>query len=1244
MTAPRTGARAIFPPVFATNRPERGETVAGEINRLLRGKRKSLSAAPDIAIATAYVNPAGIGLLLDELERAPRVRLLLGAEPDPAAARPATAGLSRDELSQALRLHEAWLAAERDLTGFSREADGAARKLVEWLRGKAPRREDRTERALGGDSRRDVRPRDDRRIDQHADERAEAGLGPPAEMAVPPRVEVRRYEDGFLHGKAFLVEHEFEPAVLAGSSNLTHAGLMTNAELNLGYPSGQHTHLVQDWFGHFWERSAPFPLADLYSSRWDPHSPWIVFLRMLWEFYGRDLEADDRAALAEELSLTAFQRDGVARALRLLKANGGVLVADEVGLGKTFIAAEMIRRATEKKRQRVLVLAPAALKESMWTPFLDDRGFSRRVQCMSYDELRGAWQRDEKDTRRRLDDYALVIVDEAHNLRNPRAQRTETVAALVGGEHPKQVVLLTATPVNNSLGDLHALVSLFIRNDAFFAHAGIRSIRGYIAEAERIDPESLSPERLFDLLDRTTVRRTRSFVKEHYRDDRFVGPDGAEQTISFPTPALHRLDYELDEAGEALLDAVTRALDSPDELADGRSGDTTKTARQVVDGDAVTRQPNGQPAETAKAPTTDQDRLILARYTPDAYRRRGDGEYRLQLSNAGLLRCALLKCLESSAAALRSTLGTLIRSHEAFLDALAGGWVLTGDALRDWIASDAEDLEEHIAWLDDRSKSGAAEASAYRADALAADARADLALLERLRGLAEAAAGQAREPKSERLVSRLREVAAEARTVSREGISASDRRKTIVFTSFVATVQDLQERVKRAVDAAAPDDPLSDFRGRLPGRPIHGQKTGVDQHRRARVLGRFAPRTAGSGREQDRYDILFATDVLSEGVNLQQAGRIVNYDLPWNPMRVVQRHGRIDRIGSSHRRIVLDCFFPASRLEELLDLEQRLRRKLALADAAVGTGDVLPGVDSGAGQVFSDTTRRQIMELHDEDASILERGGQHRALSGEEYRHRLRQQMKPDAERGEVLGLPWASGSGFRNPGTRQSGFVFCIRVGQCRSDPASGSRVRPSVLGRRPTCGRADCDVCRRDPFFRFVPTFTDWRPLRDGKGDPIVERDTLQALIAADPVREDTGRELSSTGYDRAFDAWDIARRDVWEEWMRLVDPANLQPDLPKAFRDAAELLHRHGAEALGTDELEKLIPRFQTVPTVRVQREVRTILNAEAPDAAKVRRLRDFALHTGLKRPTPVEPLPEVAEAEVHLVAWMAVRAGA
>ena len=137
----------------------------------------------------------------------------------------------------------------------------------------------------------------------------------------------------------------------------------------------------------------------------------------------------------------------------------------------------------------------------------------------------------------------MVVVDEAHNLRNPQAQRTETVAALVGGAHPKQVILLTATPVNNSLGDLHALVSLFIRNDAFFADAGIPSIRKYVAAAERLDPESLSPEHLFDLLDRVAVRRTRPLRARalHERPHSWAGRYRADDPIPHaqaPSPRL----------------------------------------------------------------------------------------------------------------------------------------------------------------------------------------------------------------------------------------------------------------------------------------------------------------------------------------------------------------------------------------------------------------------------------------------------------------------------------------------------------------------------------------------------------------------------------------------------------------------------------------------------------------------------------------------------------------------------------
>ena len=125
---------------------------------------------------------------------------------------------------------------------------------------------------------------------------------------------------------------------------------------------------------------------------------------MLWELYGAQLNADDDANVRTLLKLTGFQREGVARMLRLLDDNGGVIVADEVGLGKTFMAGEVINRASAEQRQHVLIVAPAALRSGMWEPFLERYDFSRRVKVLSYDELRLRWNEDPEQARRELDE------------------------------------------------------------------------------------------------------------------------------------------------------------------------------------------------------------------------------------------------------------------------------------------------------------------------------------------------------------------------------------------------------------------------------------------------------------------------------------------------------------------------------------------------------------------------------------------------------------------------------------------------------------------------------------------------------------------------------------------------------------------------------------------------------------------------------------------------------------------------
>ena len=1123
-----------FPPVFATNRPQSGETVAGELNRLLKGVREEFVEQPPLAIATAYLNPEGFLEIADELEKVPRVRLLLGAEPSPSTT-PPSGKITEELLAGALAQHDRWIKAERDLTGFTRESEETARRFVKWLR-------DETDTGQ-------------------------------------PRVEVRRYTKGFLHGKAFIVEHRLMQLLLAGSSNFTYAGLTYNAELNIGYPSGQRTHQVQEWFNELWDKAEPYALDDLYAKRWEPHAPWAIFLRMLWELYGAQLNEDDDSSIRTRLHLTGFQLEGVARMLRLLNANGGVIVADEVGLGKTFMAGEVINRTSAEQRQHVLIVAPAALKTGMWEPFLNKYDFSRRVTVMSYEQLRNKWNEDPEQARQDLDEYALVVVDEAHNLRNPAAQRTEAVNALVGGAHPKKLVLLTATPVNNTLFDLHALVSLFIRNDAAFAAIGIPSIRRYIKRAHDMDPRALSPEHLFDLLDQVAVRRTRRFIKRHYQGETITTSDGTIETIQFPTPQLKRLNYNLDEPGQRLLDTVVYALDNPDD--EQRHADRQR----------------------------DPGRLMLSRYTPGAYSILEDLKYSYQISNAGLLRSCLLKRLESSPVALKKTLSKLIGSHEAFLGALEEGWVLAGEALREWTTSDAADFDDFLSQMDDRRSTQVNDTADYHVDVLVSDVKDDLALLRKLHLLAEAAIQEPHDLKTERLIERLRDIAEQATVPSLDGVSGTDRRKTVVFSSFADTIDDLRQRVASAIEQANSDDPLSQYAGRV-APAVFGSKIGTDQQARVRILAGFAPETILGASCNSRYDLLFTTDLLSEGVNLQQAGRIINYDLPWNPMRIVQRHGRVDRIGSKHARVFLDCFFPATNLDRLLRLEERLQRKIAQADAAIGTGPVLPGVEVGEGQVFTDT-EGQIRQIHDENTAILESGGHHAALSGEEYRQRLRYAIGVTFNTHIIQSLPYGSGSGFINTRATRSGYVFCIRI---KNQPK---------------------------PLFRFVPADSNWEAQHNHKGQPIVIDDTLTALIAADPDREETPRHLPKEAYAGAFNAWQVAHQHIYAEYQRLADPAALLPDVPKALRDAIDLILEHEGILSGS-ELEDLVSRLTSSPPSRTQRQIRTILNIEQPAGDTIQQIHDLAKEQ-LRPATPPPDIPNITPDDIKLVTWMAVKAG-
>ena len=1073
-------------PEFVDNR--NGNTLVTALRGHLDWLANTYARPIELAIASGYFNPEGFGLLADCLERLPKVRLLLGAEPTPPPARPARkigeslARFGARVVHEAIRANDAGLLRDRNLLEFAPATEAAIRRLLALL---------------------------------------ESG-----------KIEVRRYENGFLHGKAFIFADD--EGLISGSSNFTAAGLTSNLELNLGRYDPTPVRQVKQWFDDLWEEARPFDLASIYQQRYEEYPPYLIYLRVLWELFGRELEEEQ--ANDPIIHLTTFQTDGLWRARRILGAFNGVLFADGVGLGKTFVAGELIREAVQDRRQRVLLVAPAALRDGMWARFKAEHQIY--VECRSYEELL-AGKLDQQPN-----EYAMVVVDEAHVFRNPDTKRAQAMRRLLLGKPPKQLVLLTATPVNNSLWDLYYLLTLFIGHDAVFAERGIRSLKERFGEASQENPDDLRPDMLFDVLDAVTVRRTRHFIRRYYPNDRIRIHGGAEVPVQFPEPHVEALTYDLEDALPGFFEQVKEALAPEDE--------------------------------------NQQTLLTMARYCPSMYKQ-GDGVEVSQLTLVGLIRSGLLKRFESSAYAFARTAGKMAASHDAFLKALDSGYILSPKALEEWTNIDNDEEWERL--LED---TGAEPVDTYDVATLRAAVQADRDILH---SFAECA-GQIKadtDPKLAELTEALTRI---LHAAQKDGVGDTDtrnKRKLIVFSYFADTADWIEQHVRRIVDQHKTFAP---YRGRIVS--VAGQESRGGVSRENAVFG-FVPVSSDAppGRDEDRFDILITTDVLAEGVNLQQCRNIINYDLPWNPMRLVQRHGRIDRIGSPHSDVYMWCFFPDRQLDELLSLEERIRRKLAQAAASIGVeSEVIPG--GATREVVYSQTREEIESLRREQNDLLVNAGENpMAHTGEEYRQELRKGL---LTRGDaVKDLAWGAGSGLA--GGPSKGHFFCAQVGE---------RV-----------------------FLRFVPF----------DGSQLV-RNTLSCLRMI-TCAEDTPRHLPDDLATASYAAWTNARQDIFAEWMFATDPLNLQPRIRPFFRHAAEHLRKYPPAEIRQNELDLLVESIEAPWGVRHERAIKEVFNPEAEDpsvasAALVERVREL----GLQPFVQPEPLPPIQEEDVVLICWLGV----
>jgi superfamily II DNA or RNA helicase len=634
-----------------------------------------------LAVATGFIDLGGLHHLASIADGRP-TRLLIGAQPAPALGAEAPLGVFES--------HRERLRDERDLSRFppSRLAE-RLQEVQAWL------------------------------------ER--------------PEVQVRRFVEQFLHGKAYLLgDYPDARVALVTSANLTGAGLRRNLELGVAnYDPGVANQAAQ-WFEALWERAVDYEdeLHELLFPDPGLLDPYEVYLRALLELQEPPLGDPDRDTRPTGLELASFQKDGYERARVICQRHGGVVYADGVGTGKTEIGLAFIDERTKEDGLFALVVAPAQLAKR-WQERIHQAKLS--AQVVSFNELvadeqlvsGAALGRRVLDSKK--DSYRLVIVDEAHALRNADTSWYRAMERLLGGS-PKQVVLLTATPINNGLWDLYNLVMLFGRHDRAFAAYGIDSVRRLFVEAganER-DPENLSPDVLFPLADAVSVRRDRAFIESEYAGQQF--PDGTP--VRFPTPRLSTHRYDLDGSHPYLLDRLAHAIDG----------------------------------------------LTMARYRPSAYDLAAH-ELAAEAQLAGLLRSAVLKRFESCWAACLATVEHMLAAHEAFLVAWERGEVPGRETLREAarIESDGAGITawlEEALGIDGRSRP-ASEFDPDYGEAVRADR-------DRLRSIRDelATLDPAADPKLATLLSLL---------------ESSPARKIAVFATYGATVRYLDEHLPKQI-------------------------------------------------------------------------------------------------------------------------------------------------------------------------------------------------------------------------------------------------------------------------------------------------------------------------------------------------------------------------------------------------------------------------------------------------------------
>ena len=846
---------------------------------------------------------------------------------------------------------------------------------------------------------------------------------------IEKKVEVRRADRPIPQGAILLRDGEGRPqqAVLGSFSFSTDGlGLAPGNPLNLIQASetAEESEQLRQWFDAQWSaltvgdgaRASVVDLLRSLAAQRDPLSIYALILHHIFRTQGDELDEEQVVKSATGIRNTAvwkklfkFQRDGVVGAIDKLNRFGGCIIADSVGLGKTFEALAIIKYH-ELRNDRVLVLCPKRLRDN-WTVYrANDRRNFLAGDRFNYDILNhtdlsrdGGLSGDIDLSYVNWGNYDLVVIDESHNFRNKRTPRQggETrydrlMRRIIREGVKTRVLMLSATPVNNRLADLrNQIVFVTEGDDTALVDHGISSIDGTTRLAQKqfnrwldLEDSERTPSRLiemlgfdyFALLDRLTIARSRRHLEKYY---------GTSETGHFPErlkpinvkpdvdlagefPSIREINFEIRRLNLAAYAPLRYVLPHKRDAYD------EKYSTKLASGEGFFRQ-------------VDREESLVQLLRVNALKRMESSvtsfalTVRRQLDDVK----ATLTRIEEQADELEELdIADVDIEDPAFESLLVGRKVKV-------LLQDVDLIRWKQDLIEDRNRLATLHAAACQVSATR-DAK-----LAELRGVIERKCEEPINP---------------------------DNRKVIVFTAFADTARYLYDQLAPwAQRKLGLESALVTGTG--------GNQTTLPRLRKdlASILTTFAPRTKERPDDfavEGEIDLLIATDCISEGQNLQDCDWLINYDIHWNPVRIIQRFGRIDRIGAPNECIQLVNFWPNLELEEYLRLEQRVSGRMVLLDISATGEENLIEQRSGDPMNDLEYRRKQLLKLQDAviDLEDLSSGVSIADLTLTDFRIDLADYLRghPDALATFPLGVYAVTTTADNEI---QPGMIFCLRA-----------------------------------------------------------------------------------------------------------------------------------------------------------------------------------------------------------------------